>query len=142
MCKRPVLAVGSALLFLTLAACGSPTSVADRRSTSTSASTSVPSTLPPSSTTTAPAAPPPCDGAAVAAVVARWNRYASVTSFGCAGEFAYALVAVTGPPPFTGGKGTVLLTGSAGQWQIVNRATYCADGSVPPAISQPACQGT
>ncbi|MDE3087588.1 MAG: hypothetical protein KGJ77_12615 [Acidobacteriota bacterium] len=140
MWTRVVVWAGSTLVLLTLAACGSPTSAADRRTSVTT--TSTPTTLAPPSTTTAPAAPPPCDGAAIAAVVGRYNRYAAVTSFGCSGAFAYALVTITGPPPFTGGKGTLLLAGSGGGWQIVNRTTYCADGSVPPAISQSACQGS
>jgi hypothetical protein len=138
--KRVVISVGSALALLTPSACGSPTKAADRQTSATSTSTAPTSV--PSSTTTAPAAPPACDGASVAAAVGAYDRYASVTSFDCSGAFAYALITLTGPPPYTGGKGTLLLSGAGGGWKVVNRATYCADGSVPAAIAQPACQGS
>ena len=144
MWTRLGLPAASTVLLLALAACGTTTNAADRQSSVTPPSTSsTSSTAVPSSSTPAGAvaAPPPCDGAAVDAVVARWNRYASVTSFGCSGAFAYAVVSIMGPPPYVGGTGTVLMTGSAGEWTLVNRASYCADGSVPAAISGTACQG-
>lgn len=128
--------IGVALPVVALAACGGPTATASR---------DVPTTLGPTTTstvtipTTAAAAAPPCDSATIATAVARYNRYASVTGSGCSGNFAFASIVLSGPPPYTGAKATLLLAASDGTWQVVNRTTYCADGSVPADISQSAC---
>jgi hypothetical protein len=134
---RTTALIGVALPVVVLAACGGPTTTTTARHVPT---TSAPTTTVPVTTTTSSAsASPPCDAATMATVAARFNRYASVRGFGCSGDYAFASITISGPPPYAGTEGTLLLTANQGSWQVVNRTTYCASGSVPADIYQPAC---
>jgi len=122
---------GAALVLFSaaLVACGASTNASHSTTTES-----------PASSTTAAVASAPCDSSAIDAGVSKYTRYTSIDSYGCSGDFAYAFVTVPASTPSGGISETVLLMASQDSWQPVNRATYCANGSVPAAIYHSACE--
>lgn len=93
-------------------------------------------------TTTKPAAGPPCSIAPIkAGVQASLLPGESIVlsgAFNCAGNYV-----VNTPTIASNGQQQVvtdLLYWNGTAWQVVNRAVYCENGSVPAAIYQKACQ--
>jgi hypothetical protein len=80
---------------------------------------------------------PPCTKVALTAALHRGRLHGRIVQLGCAGRFAYAVVIVNA------GKGekddvTVLFRANGKSWEIAS-FKYCANGSVPAQIRQPAC---
>jgi hypothetical protein len=138
---RLVWAAGVVGLVLLLTSCGgsSPSGhpSADKTPPTTSTTTTA-STVPAS--INEPAALP-CTKAIIDAAATTAEAGTVVTSFGCAGDFAYALVQV----PQATGQGatnhasTDLFKDLAGSWHNVSRTTYCPAHQVPTAIYSAAC---
>lgn len=123
------LVAGLVVLPLALSSCSTgPTSASSTTSTTTS-----------SSKTSASA---PCTAQAITEVVKTATKnFHALAGKGCAGDFAYADVTVSGTGSDTpAATVTVLLKATNGAWKVVNRATYCKPNIVPAGIYQPACE--
>jgi hypothetical protein len=98
----------------------------------------------PSNTTTtgAEGSAAPCTAAAITpAALAGLTGTSALNTFGCAGDYAYAGVTVSGQPG-QGGESdeiTRVLTAVNGAWQMAPESA-CTSGVIPSAISQMACE--
>ena len=135
--------MAGAVLAVGLAACGSPTAKVTMNTIAPVAPTTTPAVI----TTSPPTAPvndnaaSPCTRAVIVAAAVAAEVGTTVSGFGCAGTFAYALVQV---PQVTGvgaseHSATDLFKAIANGWQKVASATYCPSHQVPAAIFKNAC---
>ena len=81
---------------------------------------------------------PPCTKRALTDALRRSGGRGRINTFGCAGQFAYAGVRVMTGNGNEADEITALFRAVGTVW---TRASfkYCADGSVPARIRQPAC---
>jgi hypothetical protein len=135
--------MAGAVLAVGLAACGSPTA----KVTMTTNAPGSPTTTPASISTAPPTAPvddnaaSPCTQSVITAAAVAAEVGTTVSGFGCAGTFAYALVQV---PQVTGvgaseHSATDLFRAIDNGWQKVASATFCPSRQVPAAIFKNAC---
>ena len=93
-------------------------------------------------TTSATASSAPCTAAAITpAAVAGLTGTSTVNTFGCAGDYAYAGVDVSGQPG-QGGESdeiTRVLMAVNGAWKMAPEGA-CTSGAIPSAIVQMACE--